>query len=172
MAPSSSVSPSAPHHPADCRGHAGCGPPSGSAPVAVPGSRCARRCGLAPCRPLPLAHLASSATGSARLAPHLRIMLCLGLGVFVAGAVKFAGRRPLRRHTPVTAGNRHTIPPTSAGFWQEPPFPSVFAHTIAAAHYVPPWRILWNSTGPVSGPTQRTFRRWGKPRCAPGPDAS
>ena len=38
-------------------------------PVAVPGRRCVRRSGLAPCRPLPLARVAPPAPGGAPLAP-------------------------------------------------------------------------------------------------------
>ena len=47
------------------------GDQAGALPVAVPGSRCVRQSGLAPCRPRPRARLAASATGSARLAPQL-----------------------------------------------------------------------------------------------------
>ena len=38
-------------------------------PVAVPGRRCVRRSGLAPCRPRPLARVAPPAPGGAPLAP-------------------------------------------------------------------------------------------------------
>ena len=47
------------------------GDQAGALPVALPGSRCVRQSGLAPCRPRPRARLAASATGSARLAPQL-----------------------------------------------------------------------------------------------------
>ena len=60
-------------------------------PVAVPGSHCARRCGLAPCRPLPLALLPSSATGGGRIAPPSTCNLSFKKEPSSEGSFLFAG---------------------------------------------------------------------------------
>ncbi len=88
-------------------------------PVAVPGVSCARRSGLAPCRPLPLAQVAVSASGGAPLAPPEPVLWFLsyrhkkGTPPAGTGTNNMVEAFRFKRH--IFPSSRNTIPQSPSG---------------------------------------------------------